>query len=66
MTDTVITTLYIVTMSAWYDLVVYREEHQQILCYLAKRRIEQAYNIEATCITQADTFFVVNKKLYLR
>ena len=59
-----ITTLYLVTVAAWYDIAVYETDDQQALCALAKKHVETNFKIEAVCVAKTEQLLLVDKKRY--
>jgi len=59
-----ITTLYLVTVATWYGIAVYETDDQQALCALAKKHVENNFEIEAICVAKTEKLLLVDKKRY--
>ena len=60
-----ITTLYIVSMSAWYTLSIFTGDTQIIDCSRLRDRITQEFSIEVTCISKGEHILIQDRKVYL-
>jgi len=60
-----VTTLYVVSMSAWYALSVFIGDTQVKDCSQLRDRIVQEFSIEATCISKGEHILIQDRKVYL-